>query len=309
MLTIHIGVPKSGTTTLQEAYFPHHSGLDFRGWPNLPSFFKALYSDGVALTNVDFVRAREEAARAFRSDQCPVVLSREHLTRHTSNIGLLAERLAAILGVFKVIITTREQLGLLESGYLWDYRLIRRPWAGGIPPRTIRKYLQNDWQTYQRWGHGSRIGAANYAGIIRLYEKTIGQENIGVFPLEELINQPKQYASRLSEFIGADPSQAPTIPPNENRNPRLSKRQALVWTGMAYALPAAVHKFVSNRMPRSFDEFLTKGQRFSAPMPNDWIQRLTNFYAEGNGYIEQTYNLPLTRYGYATRSDDVPEAG
>jgi len=297
MLHIHVGVPKSGTSTLQQVFFPRHAGIDYREWPKLPAFYEAIYAGNANYSADVLSAARSEVAAAFQPNGRPIVLSKEHLTRHNFNAGLFADRLAAVLGTFKVIITIREQLALLESGYLWDLRQLKRPWSGGIPARSFDAFLHSHWNAMSSPKQGSRIAGVEYSSIIRHYERLVGRENVGVFLFEEMTRDHNVFSDQLCKFIGVDPAAAPRI--ESARNPRLSKRELFAWKAMAYCVPLPLNKVVQEHLPEGVRSLLAGGDRVTVKMPDEWRIRLRQFFAPGNRYLVSEYGLPLERHGYA----------
>ena len=40
------------------------------------------------------------------------------------------------------------------------------------------------------------------------------------------------------------------------------------------------------------------GEPASAPMPPEWRKKILEMTADGNRWLEETYDLPVARYGY-----------
>src|ERR1700733_9034165 len=136
-LIIHLGAPKTATSTLQGGFFPRHPGLvflgkivdeesGFTGWrtPELTRLMLALER-----TNLDFAPDRSEiagivAAIGAEAAGRPVVISSEDLCLFSAvdpftKLARVTE-LFGSLGPIRAILAVREQVALLRSIYLTE---------------------------------------------------------------------------------------------------------------------------------------------------------------------------------------------
>ncbi|MGB8814571.1 MAG: hypothetical protein WCC57_15445, partial [Paracoccaceae bacterium] len=152
-IILHVGPPKTGTTTLQHHCFPNLANLCFVGkpWfhPHLPydicvGLHKAI--DAISLHpegRYDATATRAGCAAYFAAlegylDQTHgpghfarsrFVLSEERLCHEdTVSIEVLAQRLAAVFPAAEVAYVKRDPIPALISGYIWLYT---RAWVDG----------------------------------------------------------------------------------------------------------------------------------------------------------------------------------
>ena len=296
-VVIHVGVSKTGTSTLQEEVFPKHEGIDFRFWPDthdIPLFYDCLYCDVIYDDDDRFEKCAEAIREAHKDAVSPILYSREHLTHQRYDKGTMARRLRRLFGEAKIIVTIRNQMDWIESSHVWNQQLLRRPWQGGLPP-LLPSYLEGNWK--ERWR--SRISSGDFGAIVRRYAELFGRENVCVLPFEEMVRYPDLFAERLFGFIGVDPDRGRSLMEGSHRNPRLSRREYEFWRWRAWLVPLSVQRvFMTLGMPTPLVRFLQSGSRFKAQIPDVWQARLSEHFAPGNRYIMDTFGVPLDQYGY-----------
>lgn len=180
---IHIGLPKTGSTTLQNVVFA-----------NLNSY---LYI-GKHKNNFSNIFAKEIVARIARSDS--LEYDEEHILRLVEKIRydygntlpflvsdevlsvegkadrrLIAGRLHSVFAPAKIIIIIRAQPRLCASLYL-----------NFIKSSGKRRISFNSWldKTYGQIDPGFYRVSLNYLSLINLYREIFGFENVFIFPIE-----------------------------------------------------------------------------------------------------------------------------
>jgi len=293
---IHVGVSKTGTSTLQEEVFPAHEGIDFRFWPaegDIPQLYDCLYADTIYDDEARFEACAQAIAESHRDATGPVLYSREHLTHQRYEKGVMAARLRRLFGKARIVITIRNQFDWIESSYIWDQNILRTPWQG-LPP-SMEGYLAGQWK--ERWR--SRLSSGDFGVIVRRYVELFGRENVCVLPFEEFVGEPDLFADRLFGFLGVDRERGRALMEGKHRNPRLSARERAFLRWRAWLVPLALQRVCARwNMPSAITAWLRGGPRYRAPVPQAWRERLGAHYAPGNRYIMETFALPLGRYGY-----------
>jgi hypothetical protein len=299
---VHIGVPKTGTTTLQRHVFPNHPEIDFRSWPSyeqMPLLHDSLYSESQYISSELLDRCRKEISSFVGASKGPVLFSREHLTHEIFDKGLIAARLSSIFGAFKVIITIREQRSMLESQFLWYLRTMRKPWAAGIPPTSFDTYLAGHWNALRSIKRVSRLATGDYGAIARCYANLVGKENVGIFLFEEMVAAPDVFCEKLFGFIGVDSATARQLLVGRAENKRMSMWEYRYWSALAYLTPLPINRAIQGVMPTFLLDLLRSGAPMRPVMSKEWDRRLCEFYAAGNRYLSEDFQLPLKQYGYA----------
>jgi len=265
----------------------------------MPFLHDALYSESQYISSELLDRCRQEMSTSVSASKGPVLFSREHLTHEIFDKGLIAERLSSIFGAFKVIITIREQRSMLESQFLWYLRTMRKPWAAGIPPRSFDAYLAGHWNALRSINRVSRLTTGDYGAIARCYAKLVGKENVGIFLFEEMVAAPDLFCEKLFGFIGVDSAMARRLLMGRAENKRMSTWEYRYWSALAYLTPLPMNRAIQSAMPTFLLNVLRSGAPMRPVMSAEWDNRLREFYASGNRYLSEDFQLPLEQYGYA----------
>ncbi len=216
-LILHLGAPKTATSTLQGAFFPRHSGLFFLGktvdeamgvtaWrtPELSRLMLALER-----TNLDFAPDRAEvgalvAGIGTEAAGRPVVISSEDLCLFSAvdpfaKLARVTE-LFGVLGPVRAVLAVREQLSLLRSIYLTEHRgeMLKLPGTKQGWHPDFDQYLD----IHFRYAWGSTLECFRFSAMIDRYEQLLGPANLFVYAFEDFARDPAAILKRLCRFIG-----------------------------------------------------------------------------------------------------------
>ena len=207
---VHIGFPKSASTSLQNFYFPAHSQIYHLG--------NGFESKGNSYIDEDVEMVCEVDVRLKKQFLFDADVSRKRLEPHFDHAakekfkatGISSEffcfalgnevdtaekarRLHAVMGKdTKVIIVIREQFSLLKSLYL---ELLK----GGYPG-TYRKYLEYTLLYQVRsWCYDFC-----FDHLFETYADLFGADNVKILPFEVLKQKPELFLKDLSTALGCD---------------------------------------------------------------------------------------------------------
>jgi Sulfotransferase domain len=218
-VTVHIGLPKTATTTLQQKVFASHPGIFYLGpKANYPDFDEVMnglcFADSLNYDAALGCRVLEKLFPA-KDPGKPAVVSQEALSAQGRDRRLKAERLKALFPEARIVLTVRRPEDLLVSVYF--------QWLKGFGGKrrevpSLDAWLERDWQDAGR-GNFLRL---QYAKLLELYRSLFGRTNVLLLFFEDLIEDRAKFARQLSEFIGVDSQTTDDLLSQEKSNPRMS---------------------------------------------------------------------------------------
>ncbi len=215
-VTLHVGLPKTGTTSLQMNLFLRHPQIAYVGKP-LTRFsvaqaqvFEALMGwsprrwreeQGALRTHVDELLASRPGER--------VVLSEEELSTALSagRVGRaeVAHRLASLFPDATVLMVVRNQLAAVGSMYGQLVRVGRtdQPFAGWVSDLLERP----EW-----------LAAYDYGQAVQDYEACFSGDRVRVLAFEQLAVSPDGFVRSVCDVVGVDPDLGVSCFASEVRN-------------------------------------------------------------------------------------------
>ncbi len=319
-LLVHIGVPKSATTSLQFGAFPRHPDIRYLGKPFYDEAFgyegsvaaaewtESLWKQDEFEFDYELARARfDSAIRPRLTGGKLAVLSEEGLSQASAaDRFLTAKRLAELCREVEcsILVTVREQKSALFSGYQWIYA------------RRLTDLGFEDWIRWCR-SYSSYFGCFNdfplrqyrYAKLVETYVQLFGRERVLVLPMERLAHEPALFYSELEDFAGIRrcwASANDSAGARENRSPgRLGIRyQRTVKGGRKWA---AGLRGIPFKLSESLEMEGVHGKimrligRFDSPIPpmapetRDWLD---DYYRADNARLAELIGPRLSAYGY-----------
>lgn len=206
---IHVGLPKCGSSFLQQSGFAWHPEIALIWEPGPRLFFELR--DRAGSPGFDLAeyagRLRPFVAR-LRSRQAEakrVVFSFEGFCGPQAtnrNDAALAEVLRELLGPVRVVLIVREPYRLLFS--LWG-QYIREGGRLGL-----RDYLNDPRSPARPADPAENIyGRVCYDRYLQVLWDRFGRENTGLFFFEDFVGDYRSFMRQLYEFTGVDPSLMP----------------------------------------------------------------------------------------------------
>lgn len=316
---LHIGLPKTATTALQEFLFPNHSQVEYLGKivgggpqdqfrdETVREIVNQTTREGVF--EADLPRCRE----LFRRHVAPaldrgkvVVWSAEDMTvgareRRTAR----ARNLRHVFGPSKIVLTLRQPLKFVESMYLHKLKepQVSRNWRFGQAPRYVEMaaWLDQVWHAPER----GPLSHLEYAETAELFAEQFGQDNVGIFLFEEFVAAPAEFIARLCRFIGVDGEEGVRAALGKRSNDRWSQLQmdnlkyiaASPWRRNLFRFrsAAAQQRILKGGLS---DEALAKTPKAAAIVPDPWRRIIEDHLAPGHARLQECWKLPLEKHGY-----------
>jgi|SRR5262245_5237996 len=311
-LVVHVGYPKTATTTFQRHVFPHHPDLEYLG-KLIPSFG---YVDGrmnelinnifqrssSSFRQTDELRLLVEGVRKKTKRKCVVISSESFVHPMAVDIALVAKRLRESVGSSKVLITIREQIASILSFYWMHGRFGEYLTIGPKDQHTRIRYPIPflDWLALQKTADDRNyLATLEYASVVDHYSEVFGHDKVCILLYEKLATDPGGYAGALGRFLDADVSILMCLmhgrhefPSQGRQHPwHRSKSADLACVG-AQLGPFAVWRRLLGFLGASSS--LAPARKLEAS-----IAELRERYSVGNGRLQERLCLPLAEFGYS----------
>ena len=315
-------MPKAASTTLQHRLFAAHSEIYYLGRYDGAMYYE-LYCQydasrdanvqalmkQIAYENVydpDFPRCRELLAQvlapAKEKNLLPVWSWESYATDILAKRRVRARNLKKIFGEAKIIIILRHPLSLLESAY---FQMLKRENVGnylkvGTPLFyfSIQKWLERSFD-------GEIMPHLQYAETVQIYRDLFGLENMAVFLFEDLVANPRSFIEKICLTMGIDTDEGVRLAEKRIDNERWTTDQLdLLQKIKRSKIKSLLFRFSDKHKRRNMlglDQKgipIIKGERACAPIPQEWQKKIFAVTAQGNRWLEQVFNLPLSEYGY-----------
>ncbi len=300
-LIIHIGLHKTGTTWLQRRVFADAA----MGYVSTRNGQSNEATD--AFVTVDPLAFDPDQARQrfqplldeARAKGLVPVISQERLSSDPSFGGYyftdVIDRLLETFGSFRVLLTIREQRGMLLALYRQAVR------SGGT--YTLTQMIgTGDEPT--GWAPTIRPEYLMYDRMIAHLSERVGRENVCVLPLELMRNDPKSYLERLGSFTGARATIEPEMEAENAGLSPLATRMSTVTNRFARPNPIGPEQSWRLKFLRSFY------WRLDRVMPKAWSrrtnerwkrtieERVRGLYADSNRRTAELTGFDLRSMGY-----------
>lgn len=317
-ICIHIGLPKTATTTLQRGLFSNHSQLEFLGKragrdadPSLrrcvsdAAFRLAneLFWEHVHASDIDESRRiwTEEVLPAVGPNKLPVYSFEGLAVSELDVRTAIARNLRDTFQCCRVMIGIRQPMDLVESLY---FQRLKRNHLGKQAKRFEFPRSPSTEQWLESVVAGDELAPhLDYARTVRIFVDAVGRENVGVFALEDLKENAQGFADVLCGFLGIDREEGARLMEARRHNVRLSQDVALRMlrferSGIASSIYASGGRTIRKRMLRLDRSDGSGSARLSiSPESRNILEDRTR---EGNRWIAREFDLRLPELGYPT---------
>jgi hypothetical protein len=216
-LVLHLGYPKTATTTFQQHLFPNHPEIEYVGKfipnhkykePELFDLIDCLYRERNP-ENQKLIKLKNyiEKQKILFSKKTILISSESFMHPTAYDVKLIIERIKQVFFPCRVWVTFRDQLSLLKSFYLMHGQFGQYLYIDGLYDGEKLKFPLkfNDWIKIQK-----RAPDKNLIGIIKYYEvakkilEVFDRENALFTFYEDLVKDPQCYVNNVSDFLKID---------------------------------------------------------------------------------------------------------
>lgn len=312
-LLLHIGLPKTGTKTIQKTLFSGHPEIYYIGKYVRNKIPRGCLSQEIynfmnpLIWNISQPLDLDRYRGVLQEQILPGVYPGKFLVGSWEGLGNSPvneyvekiKRLQSIFGSCRVMMTIRNPLTQIPSYYLQNIRghfLYRnRPWMGNLPYIDIDEWLKRKISK-----NLTLEEVFPYSRNIQVAVNLLGKENVGVFVFEELINDPDRYYGTICDFIGIDVTQGLKLTRQRHLHKRTTQGQVEYLQRLSnstwYKL---ILKFKGSQSRRRLiDANAGDGVHAKVSLPSQWERRISDATRAGNRWIAMNYHLYLEKYDY-----------
>lgn len=322
---IHVGYPKTGTTSLQQHVFPIINELQYLGKHDneegLFDFEAELVNDLIFKKNmeIDFVKLRQSLLKDKKG--IPLLISEESFLSNSlrvsrfKNSDVLPEPKEIAKNInslftpedfdVNILFTIRRQDEMITSLYAQSYL---HYYSKDKKVNTFKKFLgvflneKSEYPTFQ--------STLNYLETISFFQDVFGSNSVSVLVFEEMSSNPKVFYTKLFEFLNLNIVDYHSLITNKNENKRTSGKgykQTKSLTLFDF-LVSAKHRFLPSLkvgLLRRYKEKLklvtlksNKNMSKTIYLTDEEKKQILIEYSLANKELDNMYDLNLAKYGY-----------
>ncbi|WP_020210032.1 hypothetical protein [Gilvimarinus chinensis] len=311
---LHMGVPKTATTTLQETLFSQHPGICYLGKSNNWKVEKHCASEEVyrALqailwqcwkpTDVAQVRSVLRSYSQMRGPEKPILGSWEGLLIKPSvEFQAILRGAKDALGDVRLVVTMRNPLKRLPSAYLHALKTCALNGKHHTIPKGRAFITFAEWL---EWGGRLRLindTRFDFEKNLRFAVKFLGADKVGVFLMEDMIENREAFFGRVLDFMGAEQVDAELVE-DKHLNPALTAAELDFLKAIDGSPEERKQWFTLNNHERRLRlaDVAEKGNGVKCTVALSDAERLliSNRSRSLNHWLLNTFDLELERHGY-----------
>lgn len=309
-LILHLGSPKTATSTLQNAFFPVHRGILFlgkqvdgeRGWqgwrtPEIQTLMLRLERNNLNFDPDPIEVSRIVEQVRLEAGARPVVISSEDLCVFSGidSFGKIARirGLFDCLGQIRLVLAVREQVSLLKSLYLTEHRgeMLKLPGTRQSWYPSFDQYLD----IHFRYACGAILESFRFGAMIDRYEALVGTDNVFVYSFEDFRRDPVGKLRALCGFMGIDEADAALGQTAITRENQHYSARVYAFNGirMNFAKLHGLKRLLPAGLRGSLRRWIDSGDAFDIEPSADAIGRIHEYYRADNDALWQKRGIRL----------------
>lgn len=300
-LVLHVGYPKTGTTTLQQHVFPNLSGVCYLGKyipsysfedPALGNLLASAYQDLVS--QWDPLPLKKAFSYLREDKKNSLLISTEALVHPIAvDPSIVGARLCEVAPDAKIIFTLRAQTDLLKSFYrnhgafgsfLYLNKTEKEPFNIPLSPdEWLDMNFSAPWKNI--------LGILDYDSIISDWVSYFGKESIFVLLFEDMEQGRSDFTNAMAAALGVKSEALDALLEGRHENPGMTADQ---YQDFIQLIKAGGEKSDSRTPPKVESEILPIPVNFG----EDSIRRIEARFSAGNSRLSGVLGRDLAALGY-----------
>jgi len=300
---IHIGYPKTASTTLQESVFKVcENNICYIGWPQDRDCAESrnIIHRITDLEGYEYglYRADLKNKLASYSNGRQILLSDESLAVGSSLPGKvcrlsIANRLKNLIPESKVLIVVRNQVDLLKSLFLQQLR-----GASGCYYKNWDDWLKRQFEFSDL---SSWLTVLRFDETYKIYADLFGRENITVLLFEDMLADQLSFFKGVSSFLDGllDEKEVHRLFMESHANSRVTDVELFLRRISKHILFKNVALGISPWLKNILrDMVLLFGSKVEVKCAENDFVRIKSFYEDSNVALSEYIGRDLAKYGY-----------
>ena len=322
---LHLGMPKTATTLLQQCMFKWHSEVKNASKSNRPKLGKALRylqnRESVPATIIEDVH--DEMKPHWQAGKT-CVLSKESLTGgDVAQKRRQAELFRRAFGECQILITIREPLSFIESLYFQDLKVFNVNPRSVNPRKRNRMVRQfgrppryfdiNDWFSVVTVEPVARVNPRKralahleMATTAEIYAEMFGEENVHLVIFEKLKHSLREFLADICGCLDVSLEEAISLCEGETRNiqwtqssvDRLKSLEKSFFGKWTFRFKGGGQKELNRRIRHSDKAAHTTAPKARVHIDAKWRTMVERIGREQSQRLVERWRLPLAEYGY-----------
>jgi|GEM_PF-875862 len=311
---LHMGLPKTATTTLQDVLFSQHPGIGYLGkrddWTEdkgcasieVYHALRPIFWQRTEPADPTLVRSVLREFSVAQGADKPLLGSWEALLIKPPKVFRAMLREAQkVLGDVRVIVTLRNPLNRLPSAYLHSLNACAQLGSHHTIPKG-RVFI-----TFDEWLAGSHREKVkhdfrfDFEKNLRFAAKLLGRDKVGVFLLEDMIENRQAFFVSIQDFMGIESVDAELID-----DKHLNKALSIPEVELLKSIDASKNKRAQwlalsereRRLQMSDAAQAGSGDKCTIVLSDAQRQLIEARSRDLNRWLESTFELDLQRHGY-----------
>ena len=319
---LHIGLPKTATTLLQEMVFVNIKDVFYIGLPKINEIkdtpliyineLNKITSKKNSMDKKEIATIKNQAKAYLEQVKSEIILfSNETLCGQITSFSNTQENAIFLKEIFensKIVFTIRKQSDWAESIYnqimtKHNKYIINEKFLGYRHGSSINKFFnyKND-----EFAKNSAIYNLNWLSMAKDYIETFGKENVLVLPYELLKGNLNDFLNRFYEFTGLEPYFPEEIKNvNKRIDNKLIKYSPILsaYSELTQNLPNSWVKNFILKNDRGIKKFLLKNNLRELDISKELFtanqkEFIRDYYQESNKQLSELIGFDLEQYGY-----------
>ncbi len=313
-LLLHVGLPKTATTTIQRELFACHPEVYYLGKiVNKSNKTRKFCLDKITYQILENILwelkkplKKDNIRNLLKTKLLPTVSPEQVIVgsweglgnRSIENHTEMLTRAKNIFGGCRIMITLRNPINQIPSEYIQNLHghFIKRNkiWLG------LNTFVDiENWYSKREKFIGRVSPLLNYSDCIRTSIELLGKENVGVFLFEDLQNNPSEYYRSICNFMNIDSDVGIALTEQKHLHGRISQRQIDYLCDIQSSIIIRLYLFFqSTKFRRNKFKAHKGGTSAKAILTEGLIEKVSKESRQGHRWLVENFDLPLEQYGY-----------